>query len=68
MFDPATSAHTFRILVSDIAQVTLIPDFMRLLRERAPLYTRFRDAGLANDTTTEEAAARIWQDFCDNAD
>lgn len=36
VFDPATSEHTFRILVSDIAQVTLIPDFMRLLRERAP--------------------------------
>lgn len=36
VFDPATSQHTFRILVSDIAQVTLIPDFMRLLRERAP--------------------------------
>lgn len=36
VFDPATSQHTFRILVSDIAQVTLVPDFMRLLRERAP--------------------------------
>jgi DNA-binding transcriptional LysR family regulator len=35
-FDPATSSHTFRILVSDIAQVTLVPDFMRLLRAQAP--------------------------------
>jgi DNA-binding transcriptional LysR family regulator len=36
VFDPATSRHCFRILVSDIAQITLMPDFMRLLREHAP--------------------------------
>jgi shikimate dehydrogenase len=37
-------------------------------RERAPLYARFRDESIPNDTTPEHAAARIWKDFCDNAD
>ena len=39
-----------------------------MLRERAPLYARFRDASISNKTTPEEAARQIWQDFCDNAD
>ena len=43
-------------------------DLAAMQRERAPLYRRFRDAVIVNDTTQEEAAARIWQDFCDNAD
>ena len=45
-----------------------LADLDAMQRERAPLYARFRDAGLPNDTNPEEAAARIWQDFCDNAD
>jgi DNA-binding transcriptional LysR family regulator len=36
VFDPATSRHAFRILVSDIAQITLVPEFMRMLRHKAP--------------------------------
>lgn len=43
-------------------------DLLTMQRERAPLYKRFRDVGILNDTTPEEAAARIWQEFCDNAD
>ena len=43
-------------------------DLSAMQRERAPLYKRFRDERISNDTTPEDAAARIWQDFCDNAD
>ena len=43
-------------------------DLHAMLRERAPLYARFRDALIANETTPEDAAAHIWQDFCDNVD
>ena len=43
-------------------------DLNAMLRERAPLYARFRDGHIANETTPEEAAAKIWQDFCDNVD
>ena len=58
--------------------VTLLPregrplsqrtDLGEMLRERAPLYARFRDASIANAAAPEDAATRIWQDFCDNAD
>ena len=43
-------------------------DLAAMQRERAPLYRRFRDAVIVNDATQQAAAARIWQDFCDNAD
>ena len=43
-------------------------DLSEMLLERAPLYKRFRDVAIYNDTTPEEAAQRIWQDFCDNVD
>jgi shikimate dehydrogenase len=43
-------------------------DLAAMQRERAPLYRRFRDTVIVNDTTQQEAAAHIWQDFCDNAD
>jgi hypothetical protein len=43
-------------------------DLADMQRVRAPLYARFRDAWIVNNTTQEEAAARIWQDFCENAD
>lgn len=43
-------------------------DLAAMQRERAPLYRRFRDAINVNNATAAEAAARIWQDFCDNAD
>ena len=41
-----------------------LADLDAMRHERAPLYTRFRDAGIVNDTTPEDAAARIWDDFC----
>lgn len=43
-------------------------DLAALQRERAPLYARLRDASIPNDTTPEDAAARIWQDFCASVD
>ncbi|NLI52977.1 MAG: shikimate kinase [Clostridiales bacterium] len=43
-------------------------DLSDMLRERGPLYERFRDARIANDALPEQAAEQIWQDFCDNAD
>ena len=43
-------------------------DLAAMQRERAPLYKRFRDVEIENLTTPEDAASRIWQDFCDNAD
>ena len=43
-------------------------DLNAMLRERAPLYARFRDASISNKTTPEDAAKQIWQEFCGNAD
>ncbi|MPN25118.1 Shikimate kinase [bioreactor metagenome] len=43
-------------------------DLNTMLRERAPLYARFRDASISNKTTPEDAAKQIWQEFCGNAD
>ena len=37
-------------------------------RERAPLYRRFRDAEIANDASPENAAQRIWNDYCSHLD
>ena len=48
--------------------LSLITDMETMLRERAPLYARFRNASIANDTTPEAAAAEIWREFCENAD
>jgi shikimate dehydrogenase len=42
-------------------------DLSAMQRERAPLYARFRDVGIANGTTPEDAAASIWRDFCEHA-
>jgi len=43
-------------------------DLDTMLRERGPLYARFRDVAIDNDTTVEEAAKRIWAEFCENVD
>lgn len=43
-------------------------DLDTMLRERGPLYARFRDVAIDNDTTVEEAAKRIWSEFCENVD
>ena len=37
-------------------------------RERGPLYCRFRDAEIANDASPENAAQRIWNDYCSHLD
>lgn len=37
-----------------------------LYRARDPLYARFSDATVQNDGTLEEAARKIWRDFCEN--
>lgn len=37
-----------------------------MMLDRAPLYRRFRDVKITNDTTIEDAAARLWKDFTDN--
>ncbi|MPN04034.1 Shikimate kinase [bioreactor metagenome] len=43
-------------------------DLERMQRERAPLYVAFRNASLVNNATPEEAAERIWNEFCDRVD
>ena len=43
-------------------------DLEAMQRERAPLYARLRGTRIPNDITPEDAAARIWQDFCANVD
>ncbi len=48
--------------------LTQAADLNAMLRERAPLYARFRDASISNKTTPEDAAKQIWQEFCGNAD
>jgi len=41
-------------------------DLNAMARERMPLYARFRDAAVENDAVTEDVAARIWRDYCEN--
>ena len=38
----------------------------RLCFEREPLYSKFSDFKIENDVTLEEAAQRIWEDYCEN--
>lgn len=42
-------------------------DLFAMWRERRPLYEAFRDVQIANDSTIEEAAARIWRDFLEHS-
>ena len=42
-------------------------DLNAMQLERAPLYARFRDASITNETTPVDAAERIWHDFCKQA-
>ncbi len=37
-----------------------------LFEARDPLYARFADVTVKNDGTLEDAAGRIWRDFCEN--
>ncbi len=37
-----------------------------LFEKRDPLYARFADATIPNDGTLDEAAQKIWSDFCEN--
>jgi shikimate dehydrogenase len=48
--------------------LSLNADLDAMMRERGPLYERFRDAAIANDTSVEDAARRIWTEFCENVD
>ena len=41
-------------------------DLEAMNRERLPLYEYFRDAVIENDGAPEDAAERIWRDFCEN--
>lgn len=43
-------------------------DLSAMLSERAPLYAAFRDANIVNDTSPEDAAKRIWNEFCEQVD
>ena len=42
-------------------------DLRALWAERRPLYARFRDAVTDNNGTPQEAAAAIWEDFCEHS-
>ena len=37
-----------------------------MYKVRHPMYVQFRDCEIINDTTPEDAAARIWRDFSEN--
>ncbi len=39
-------------------------DLSEMLRERAPLYARVRDACIQNNAAAEDAARGIWEDYC----
>ena len=41
-------------------------DLELLYKERLPLYQRFRDVEIANNSSIKEAAERIWRDFCEH--
>ncbi len=41
-------------------------DLYKMYEQRRPMYERFRDAAVKNDTTPGDAAERIWRDFCEN--
>lgn len=43
-------------------------DLAEMLRERQPLYERFRDAAVENNGSAEAAARAIWEDYCENSD
>ena len=47
--------------------LSLTTDMETMQRERAPLYARFRDVSITNETSPEDAAERIWRDFCEQA-
>lgn len=39
-------------------------DLHEMYQKRAPLYAKFSDVTIKNDTAPEEAAQQIWSDFC----
>ena len=43
-------------------------DLSAMLLERTPLYAAFRDASIVNNASPEDAAKRIWNEFCDQVD
>ncbi|MBR2743089.1 MAG: shikimate kinase [Clostridia bacterium] len=41
-------------------------DLYKMYAERLPMYERFCDVSIRNDASPEDAAERIWRDFCEN--
>ena len=41
-------------------------DLQQMYQERLPLYKKFRDAVVQNNSTLENCAEKIWSDFCEN--
>ncbi|MBQ2433696.1 MAG: shikimate kinase [Clostridia bacterium] len=41
-------------------------NLVQMEKDRAPYYALARDVFISNDTTIEEAAQKIWRDFCEN--
>ncbi len=48
--------------------LSLQTDLAEMLRTRQPLYERFRDAAVENNTSAEAAARAIWEEYCENSD
>ena len=44
----------------------LSKDLVQMEKDRAPFYALARDALISNDAAIEDAANKIWRDFCEN--
>ena len=42
-------------------------DLAAMWAEREPMYVRFRDVLIKNNSSVEETAQMIWRDFCENS-
>lgn len=41
-------------------------DLQAMERQRAPMYRRFRDVSISNQSTAADCAASVWRDFCEH--
>ncbi len=55
------------LLPTDGRPISQSTDLAVLYAQRAPLYERFRDVLVSNDSTPEECANAIWSDFNENS-
>lgn len=55
------------LLPKDGRPISQSTDLAVLYEQRAPLYAKFRDVEVANDSTPEECANAIWSDFNENS-